>query len=42
MVAHFNLGGITYVGYFLWDDMNVVNIKFYILGDSYTLFVWVI
>ena len=42
MVAHFNVGGITSVGNFLWGDMNVVNIKFDILSYAYSLFVWVI
>ena len=42
VVANFNMGGITSVGNFLWGDMNVVNIKFDILGYSYTSFVWVI
>ena len=35
MDAHINVGGITSVGNFLWDDMNVVNIKFDILGYIY-------
>ena len=41
-ITRFNVGGIISVGNFLWGDMNVINIKFDILGYSYTLFVWVI